>query len=373
MNPLAFLLVTLALPQDPVDAPRALLVGPPERQLAGLAWGAGELAPVVVALGPRGRAPAEWGATRARLSALGCDVLALAPPEDEPFVAGDLDAALAHLHANGADTSRVAVLAWGDAAPAALEHALAQPGLTRGVTLLAPRFGAWELTRLSAWPATSLQLVESGTGLPVGGVLAAALPDEPQAWYRRVNLHGPVDPDTDACASAVAEHLAATLAPPDLVVPWFAADDERVGQPGFVSRTLRLTRTVPRAGAPPEEPAPRFVLMTYCVGDAFTLGMMTRQPFAGVVCFVAGPVSGSFAWDTETRTVGAVEATGAAVELAPAPAGFRDWHWTQLDLPREVVFQGARAELLVGFHPTGGAPVHLPGDELAFSARLSRR
>lgn len=378
MNTLPLLVLALAFPQDPAAAPSALDDGmelrleASGRALPGLAWGVEPHAPVVIALGRTGSTPAAWAPTRARLASLGLGVLALAPPDGGAFRSADLELALAHLHETGADTTRVALIAWGDAAPAALDHGVRHPGLVRSVSLLDPRLDAYDLGRLGDWPATSLQLLETGAWVPASGVLAAALPDGPQEWFASAELSGPLGPSDDACTEALAQHLASKLATPDLVVPWFEVGDERVDQPGFVSHTLRLTRTVytHNHGA---DAHPRYVLMTYCVGDVFTVGLMTRQPFAGELCFVAGGISGSYAWDTAAKTVGPVTAEGALMEIVPSHAGFRDWHWTQFELPRAIVFGEDGAELMIGFHPTAGETVHLPGNELPFAARLGRR
>ena len=278
----------------------------------------------------------------------------------------DVAAAVEFLRSRGADTTRVAVLGASVGCSVAVDAAVRDPSAFRSLALMTPGaayLGVDTLEHLQRWPglpALVLTSTEEQASVDrVAGPLAAAAPAVTRhEVFEGAGLHGT---RMLGRVPGVEERLVAffreTLVRPDLTVPSFAEDDERVETAGFVRETRRVsrTRTMPQPDGPDATAVEEtFILMAFAVGDVLTLGAMTRQPFAGTVHLELGAARLSFDWDTETRDAVSVAVAGsealAALSLKGQRASFRGTHWVNLELPVADAWTGDAVPLLSLIH-----------------------
>lgn len=160
-----------------------------------------------------------------------------------------------------------------------------------------------------------------------------------------------------------------TLLRPDLRIPMFPADNERVSTAGFVSQTLRVHQRVPAAG---DGDLHQFTLTAFAVGDTLTLGAMTYQEFQGTVRWEIGDTTVSFSFDTNVRGMVPVRIGGAEPEEIGQFGSFRGIHWVNVELPLPIAGENI-VPLRLLFEPDRGDTVALPGGPAPFAAAFSDR
>ena len=151
---------------------------------------------------------------------------------------------------------------------------------------------------------------------------------------------------------------------PEVAVPWFAQDDERVESAGFISETLRLHE---------ERDGVRYTLMAFAVGETLTLGAMVKGAFDGAVRWVVGERALSFALDTagSVRDV-AVRVDGKEAAVLGQGASFRGTTWVNVELPLEE-WLASGTPIGLTFAAREGAVLVLPDEGHHYRARLERR
>lgn len=309
---------------------------------------------------------------------------AIASRDPEVFGAMHLDvaAALEHLRREGLDTTRVAVAGASVGCSIAVDAATRRPGDLRALVLMTPGakyLGVDTLEDIGAWKGQPTLLLcsteERRTSRPVADALTTAAPESFTAkWIEGQGIHGTrMFGEVDGIEERIAEFLAQHLETPDLAIPRFDADDDRVGTAGFFGRTLRTGRlTAPSpADAEVDPPPAHRRLMAFAVGDTLTLGALTDQSFEGSVEFQVGAMTFSLPWNTaEAQGPIPARSTGSIDTRAQGqPGSFRGQHWVNLELPLEDVLPGAHGPLRLVWKPKEGPALALPGGPEPFHAR----
>lgn len=309
---------------------------------------------------------------------------AIAEREGEVFRAMHLDvaAALEFLRREGLDTTRVAVAGASVGCSVAVDAATRYPGDLRALVLMTPGanyLGIDTLEDVAGWKGQPTLLLcsteEQRTSKPVAEALAGVAPDTFTAeWLEGQGIHGTrMFGQVPRIEQRVADFLADHLEAPDLAIPRFAEEDERVGTAGFFARTLRTGRLdapspLDAEVSPP--PAHRR-LMAFAVGDTLTLGALTDREFEGQVEFQVGKMSFELPWNTSgaqgpipARSKGSID-----TKAQGQPGSFRGQHWVNIELPLEDVLPGAQGPLRLLWKPSQGATLALPGGPEPFHAR----
>lgn len=145
-----------------------------------------------------------------------------------------------------------------------------------------------------------------------------------------------------------------------LVVPHFAADDERVGTAGFVRFTTR--ESVEREGT-------TYTLMIFAVGDVLTLGAMIEGTFEGAAHWEVGDRSFSVPMRRSDRGSDEIAATGAA--LVGQHGGFDAFDWVNVEVPLDAwLAEGTSIRLRYSGETV---EVALPGGSEWFEASIEER
>ena len=248
----------------------------------------------------------------------------------------DVEAAVTWLESQGFDPTRVGLVGASVGCSVAAARAARDAGPFRAVVLMTPGAGYLGIDTLADaanWSGTPL-LVLSSKEEYERGVKAVDEAFRPVASdmlvdvYSERSIHGTrmfgkVGGVEERIGDWLAERLVES---PRLVVPQFAADDPRVKTPGFIRRTLRVARTVE---------GKRFELMTYVVGDTWTVGAKLQGEFKGAVELSVGGRVLTFDLDTANLAKEGVPISvdGEASKLEGQAGAFRGWSWISLELP----------------------------------------
>ena len=150
-----------------------------------------------------------------------------------------------------------------------------------------------------------------------------------------------------------------------LTVPWFRADDPRIGTAGFVSQTTRIDRAVDGT---------TYTLMIFAVGERVTLGAMVNGDFDGVATWLVGdrafdvPLSRS---NRGRRDVSVTARVPDSLRLTGEHGGFGAFDWVNVDVPLdEWLEDGTRVRLEFR---ADGLHVPLPSEHGWFVSALAER
>ncbi len=174
----------------------------------------------------------------------------------------------------GADRTRIGLLAVRSTAPVAIRTSIEERASVRALALIEPRDAPRGVnldSDFAAWDHLPTLVLASGDDVTRSVRLVSAL-----AAFEGTRIAGrALDRPTkdDAVASFFGSVLGRDV---EIRVPCFESDHPDVRTAGFVRRALRPRRHV---GDAVHE------LMTFGVGDRWTLGAMVRQPFEGTVVF----------------------------------------------------------------------------------------
>lgn len=295
----------------------------------------------------------------------------------------DVAAALSFLRERGEDTSRVSLLGASVGCSVGIDAVVRDPSSYRSIVLMTPGanyLGMDSLASLQQWPEVpALVLTSEEEKLKVAPVSDALEREAPQVSETLVlegsGIHGTrmfgQVPEVEA---RLVEFYQRTLLEPALAIPRFAAEDPAVETPGFVARTLRVTRQR-EVQREVQGEARSFVLMVFAVGDTLTVGAMTKQAFAGVVRLELGERTLEGAWETSSKESVAFTAAGddEALELEGQPGSFRGTSWVNVELPLAEWMPDGETSLRLTFLPADGEPLALPGGEAPFHAYLAER
>jgi hypothetical protein len=378
--------VVLACALLTAQEPRqVILPGLADGQPAATWYAVGPEAPSILCIAGSA-ATVDLGPLAAALAGAGIQVLVLAPRSVPPpapadgtaraaagpeAAAEDIAAALGFLRAEGADTTRLALLAGGDSALSAIQAGLRERFAFRALVLLAPgeQSGRQGATLLQQWPGAPALIAGASADHADADAFATALLHT-DTDLDRITLPVPErggslarQPRAVACTT---RFLVQTLGSPVLRIPAFQTGDERTSTPGFIHLTCRVARTSVVDGKPT-----RFTLLAFVVGDTLTLGAMTDGTFVGDVAWAIGKVTISMPWDSSgSRPVEGTVHGNKDLQVTGKPASFRGTSWINIELPKALVMPEDETTLRLELRARGAAIVRLPGGEHPFTARL---
>ena len=178
----------------------------------------------------------------------------------EPFLEmhRDVAAAVDFLGSRGADTSRISLIGGSIGGSVSVDCIVRDPSAFRSLVLLTPGPDYLDmdtLEHLKSWPGTPCLIFsgsdESSLSEPVAKAMGAG-PDEttqyvvlPDGDIHGTQMFGRID----GIEERIARFYEDTLLRPDLRIPHFPENDPRANTAGFVSQTLRLSRTTPATEA----------------------------------------------------------------------------------------------------------------------------
>lgn len=274
----------------------------------------------------------------------------------------DLAPLLAWLSARGLDTTRLGLVGLGEGATSVVATRAAHPDAVRAAALISPPASVLEA---SDWAETPLFLYEAGPArsalaevvktLQPMGRLGVRLPRQGPRGCDFLDGHG----NRSLVTSWMRDLLVHTAY---LAVPAYPAGDERVDRPGFVNETRRVGRERGETG---------FELMTWSVGEVWTVGAMVHGSFTGTVTFEVEGHELEVALDTAAVPEGTLSVlrNGAPCDLVGHRASFRGWTWVNLELARPL----ENARLALTYRPSEGEPLRLPGVGSNFGVHLVER
>ncbi|MHC5066614.1 MAG: hypothetical protein ACYTG5_21870 [Planctomycetota bacterium] len=153
---------------------------------------------------------------------------------------------------------------------------------------------------------------------------------------------------------------------PELLVPHFAADDERVSTAGFVRETTRIDREMGET---------TYTLMIFAVGEQLTLGAMVKGEFEGTAHWQVGERRFSLPFSRGNRggaTV-PVESALSTEELSGEHAGFDDFDWVNVDVPLAEWLPEDGTRVSLEFTGLGDFVIRLPETGRSFVSRVEAR
>ncbi|MDA1263766.1 MAG: hypothetical protein O2816_01650 [Planctomycetota bacterium] len=260
------------------------------------------------------------------------------------------------------DLSRVALVGFGEGCDAVIATRAAAPDLVRAAMLFSPRATA---LRAEEWIETPLYLYDTQRyRIVLEDLIETLMPHHRLATrFAEGDLRSSAFLEEHGHPALIANWLRDLLvsgAP--VVVPCYAADDERTKQPGFFASTRRVWR---------EREGVRYQLMTFAIGELWTLGAMIQGDFAGEIELeVDGHVHG-VALDTgelPTEPLPVLR-NGEASQLTAQALSFRGWTWVTLEFKKP--YPNTRFELR--FLPSEQRAITLPGDGAQFWVQLVNR
>ncbi len=153
---------------------------------------------------------------------------------------------------------------------------------------------------------------------------------------------------------------------PELLVPQFTAEDERVGTAGFVRETTRINRDLDGV---------TYTLMIFAVGEKLTLGAMVKGEFEGTAHWRVGErrLSLPFSRDNRGGATVRVESALPMEELNGEHAGFDDFDWVNVDVPLGEWLPAPGTAVSLAFAKEDGFEVRLPARGKTFSSALEKR
>lgn len=273
----------------------------------------------------------------------------------------DVAAAVAELAKRGFDTSRLALLGASVGCSVAVATLAENPGPFRACVLMTPGahyLGVDTLADAKRFPGVPLLILTSEEEAPRVKVVARALagPRTELVVVPGANRHGTrMFGKVAGIERRIARFLAAALTPDALlVVPRFAAEDPVTRTPGFIRRTLRVTRGAPGAGR---------TLLAYGLGSETILGAMVEGPFRGRVVLTLGARRITAPLDSAKAPPASPVLEVEDLGDLPAPkaegGSFRGRSWILVHFP-PAWFAGKAARLALRFEPAGGRPLALP-------------
>lgn len=269
---------------------------------------------------------------------------------------------LAWLSARDLDTTRLGLVGLGEGAASVVATRAAHPDAVRAAALISPPASA---LNASDWGETPLFLYEAGAARSALAGVVEALQPMGRLGVRlpREGPRGSDFLDGNGNRSLVTSWMRDLLVlTAYLSVPAYPQGDQRVARPGFLDQTRRVGR---------EHGGTGFELMTWCVGDVWTVGAMVYGPFTGAVTF---EVEGhELEVPLDTRAAAGedlpVLRNKAPCDLVGSMASSRGWTWVTLELGRPL----DNARLALTYRPTEGEPLRLPGAGSSFGVHLVDR
>jgi hypothetical protein len=221
------------------------------------------------------------------------------------------------------------------------------------------------------WPGIPLLILSSEQEAPRVKPVAMAFAG-PNTKYRVVpgsNRHGTrMFGKVKGIEKDLAGFLRKTFgAQTGILVPRFDPADPLTKKPGFIRKTLRMSRVVGET---------TYILMTFAKGSKWTLSAMVKGKFQGKVRIQLGAISYQLRLSTEIHPKGktgphkgqsevAVKTIGSEQALkgqspSVSVASFRGFHWVTLDFPLEPFWKVGQKGISLHFLPTKGGSVDLP-------------
>ncbi len=285
----------------------------------------------------------------------------------------DVEAAVEWLESQGFDPTRVGLVGASVGCSVAAARAARDAGPFRGVVLMTPGakyLGIDTLADAARWSGTSLLVLTSKEEYDRGvkavdEAFRPVVADLKVEVFSERSIHGTrMFGKVKGVEEQIADWLAKRLVEaPRLTVPHFSADDPLVQSPGFIRRTLRVARRVD---------GKRFELMTYAVGESWTVGAKLQGEFAGTVELNVGGRMLVFDLDTADlpKEGVPVKVDGAASDLKGHAGSFRGWTWISLDLPIDGWAKEKRGALTLRYVPSKGTAHSIPGGGEAFEVHF---
>ncbi|HHI79444.1 MAG TPA: alpha/beta fold hydrolase [Planctomycetes bacterium] len=287
----------------------------------------------------------------------------------------DVEAAIRFLGERGLDTTRLGLVGASVGCSVALASVVRYPGAFRTCVVMTPGshyLGIDSIADAGNWPGIPLLILsseEEAPGVkPVAQAFAGPLTKfeiVPGSDRHGTRMFGKVPGAEEAIAKFLKQALGKeTLA----VVPHFDPADPLTKTPGFIRKTLRMSRQVDGTS---------YTLMTFAKGEEWTLSAMVKGTFQGKVRLQVGGLRYELALSTETRLKGKAgphkgkgdvpfktlgKETGLQ-DLVPkvSAASFRGYHWVTLDFPLKAFARAAQKGVALHFLPEKGSSLDLPG------------
>ncbi len=287
----------------------------------------------------------------------------------------DVEAAIRFLGKRGLDTTRLGVVGASVGCSVALASVVRYPGAFRTCVVMTPGanyLGINSLRDARRWHGVPLLILSSEQEAPRVKPVAEAFAG-PRTKFRIVpgsNRHGTrMFGKVKGIETDIARFLKQSLGDKTLaVVPHFDPADPLTKTPGFIRKTLRMSRNVGET---------TYTLMTFAKGDKWTLSAMVKGEFRGKVQIQVGGLRYELSLstgenpqgktgphkgkgDVPVKTTGSDPALKGTIPTASA-ASFRGYHWVTLDFPLEPFSKAAgKKGVFLSFLPKKGEALHLP-------------
>ncbi|GEM_PF-1169194 len=286
----------------------------------------------------------------------------------------DVEAAIRFLGKRGLDTTRLGLVGASVGCSVALASAVRYPGSFRACVVMTPGanyLGINSLRDARRWHGIPLLILSSEEEAPRVKVVADAFAG-PRTAFRIVpgsNRHGTrMFGKVKGIENDIAAFLKKTLgADTVILLPQFDESDPQTKKPGFIRKTLRLTRNLEHTS---------YTLMTFAKGGQWSLSAMVKGDFHGKVRIQIGGVRYEMALDTKDKPKGKtgphkgianvkLKTSGSDSRLrgkAPvvSAASFRGFHWVTLDCPLDPFLKVGSKGISAHFLPKKGKAVDLP-------------
>ncbi len=335
--------------------------------------------PTVICLPTFGQSRTSYEPLAASLNRAGIQMLSLDLRNQGPLfeMHQDVAAAVEFLARRGDDTTRLSLIGASAGASVGVDAVVRNASTFRSVVFLSPGLSylGMETDQLQRWPGIPCLILAGGDESGLSDPTARAMSEQSETTtvfevlqhrsIRGTRMFGQVAGIEDR----ITRFYQKTLLRPDLRIPMFPADDERVSTAGFVTQTLRVHKRVPAAG---DGDLNQFTLMAFAVGDTLTLGAMTYQEFQGDVLWEIADTTVSFSFDTNVRGMVPVRIGGAKPEEIGQFGSFRGIHWVNVELPLPIPDENGIL-LRLRFQPGRGDTVAIPGGPAPFAAAFTDR
>ena len=257
----------------------------------------------------------------------------------------DVEAGIAFLeNEKGCDATRIGLVGASVGCSVAVDTTVRNPHAVRGVVLLTPGakyLGVPTIEHIARWPGTRIFTFVSSEEQKTSAPVMEALDPFDGSSRMVVNgsgIHGTrMFGKIPSIEELIANFMESSVA--DLRVPQWAKDSNAPGEPGFFRKTMRPRRTV--AGV-------TYSMMTYAVGESFSVGALVNSDFKGKVRFRRDGEPLLIPFDTAAK--GAPRKVGD-VEVSQASAGKTHWVMFSCATPKKLSLE---------FLPGKGAKVRLP-------------
>ena len=282
----------------------------------------------------------------------------------------DVEAAIRFLAKRGLDTTRLGVVGASVGCSVALASVVRYPGSFRACVVMTPGsnyLGINSIADAKNWPGIPLLILSSEQEAPRVKPVAEAFAGVftkfevvPGSNRHGTRMFGKVPGIEKRIAKFMNRELGVHTV---VVVPQFDPADPLTKTPGFIRKTLRMTRTVGKTA---------YTLMTFAKGEKWTLSAMVKGAFQGKVQIQVGGLRYELALSTETEPKGKVgshkgkgdvpfETSGSNPFLKgttpkASAASFRGYHWVTLDFPLKPFSKAARSGVALHFLPKEGGP-----------------